>query len=151
MSCHKNNRTDQCLDLERKPKWATKLLMLQIKKYNFDEKYNLQRNIFNLLAIRKVWRITMSLKAIEIISNSSYPCPSCVPIFNRKSTELWLRGFHFRTWEQGPGTYGWKESKKHICRANHTCIHILYILESNPHPFYSFRGLKNQMRIRFAI
>ena len=25
-----------------------------------------------------------------------------------------------------------------------------YILESNPHPFYSFRGLKNQMRIRNA-
>jgi hypothetical protein len=24
---------------------------------------------------------------------------------------------------------------------------LLYILESNPHPFYSFRGLKNQMRI----
>jgi len=23
-----------------------------------------------------------------------------------------------------------------------------YILESNPYPFYSFRGLKNQMRIR---
>jgi len=23
-----------------------------------------------------------------------------------------------------------------------------YILESNPHPFYSFRGLKNQMQIR---
>jgi len=23
-----------------------------------------------------------------------------------------------------------------------------YILESNPHPFYSFRGLKNQMRGR---
>jgi hypothetical protein len=28
---------------------------------------------------------------------------------------------------------------------------IPYILESNPHPFYSFRGLKNQMRIRFAV
>jgi len=28
---------------------------------------------------------------------------------------------------------------------------MLYILESNPHPFYSFRGLKTQMRIRFAI
>jgi hypothetical protein len=27
---------------------------------------------------------------------------------------------------------------------------IPYILESNPHPFYSFRGLKNQMRIRIA-
>jgi hypothetical protein len=26
-----------------------------------------------------------------------------------------------------------------------------YILESNAHPFYSFRGLKNQMRIRFAV
>jgi hypothetical protein len=26
--------------------------------------------------------------------------------------------------------------------------YIPYILESNPHPFYSFRGLKNQMRIR---
>jgi hypothetical protein len=26
--------------------------------------------------------------------------------------------------------------------------HIPYILESNPHPFYSFRGLKGQMRIR---
>jgi len=28
---------------------------------------------------------------------------------------------------------------------------IPYILESNPHPFYSFRRLKNQMRIRFAV
>jgi hypothetical protein len=27
---------------------------------------------------------------------------------------------------------------------------IPYILESNPHPFYSFRGLKNQMRIIIA-
>jgi hypothetical protein len=27
-------------------------------------------------------------------------------------------------------------------------LNIPYILESNPHPFYSFRGLKNQMRMR---
>jgi hypothetical protein len=27
-------------------------------------------------------------------------------------------------------------------------IELPYILESNPHSFYSFRGLKNQMRIR---
>ena len=27
---------------------------------------------------------------------------------------------------------------------------LLYILESNPHPFYSFRGLKNQTWIRIA-
>jgi hypothetical protein len=29
-------------------------------------------------------------------------------------------------------------------------IKVPYILESNPHLFYSFRGLNNQMRIRFA-
>jgi hypothetical protein len=29
-------------------------------------------------------------------------------------------------------------------------VHIPYILQSNPHPFCSFRGLKNQMRIRIA-
>jgi len=28
---------------------------------------------------------------------------------------------------------------------------IPYVLESNPHHFYSLRGLKNQMRIRFAV
>ena len=35
----------------------------------------------------------------------------------------------------------------------HTHTHsqyVPYILESNPHPFYSFRGLKIQMRIRIA-
>jgi len=29
-------------------------------------------------------------------------------------------------------------------------LEITYILESNPHPFYTFRGLKNQIRIRIA-
>jgi len=29
-------------------------------------------------------------------------------------------------------------------------LRIPYILESNPHPFYSFRGLKNRMRITIA-
>ena len=36
---------------------------------------------------------------------------------------------------------------------SHNCIRftvIPYILESNPHPFYSYRGLKNQMWIRIA-
>jgi len=28
--------------------------------------------------------------------------------------------------------------------------HLSYILKSNPHTFYSFRGLKNQMRIKIA-
>jgi len=36
-----------------------------------------------------------------------------------------------------------------IHRIYHT-PYIPYILESNPHPFYSFRGLKYQMRIRIA-
>jgi len=30
------------------------------------------------------------------------------------------------------------------------CREVPYILESNPHPFYGFRGLKNQMRITVA-
>ena len=30
-------------------------------------------------------------------------------------------------------------------------VDLPYILKSNPHPFYSFRGLKNQMRIRFTV
>jgi len=29
-------------------------------------------------------------------------------------------------------------------------MHIPYILKSNPHPFYSFRGLKNEMQIIIA-
>jgi hypothetical protein len=29
--------------------------------------------------------------------------------------------------------------------------YLPYILESNPHPFCSFRGLKHQMRIRIAV
>jgi len=29
-------------------------------------------------------------------------------------------------------------------------VNLPYILESNPHPFYSFRGLTNQMRITIA-
>ena len=31
------------------------------------------------------------------------------------------------------------------------CVYIPYILESNLHPFYSFRGLKNQKQIRFVV
>jgi hypothetical protein len=27
----------------------------------------------------------------------------------------------------------------------------MYILEPNPHPFYSFRGLQNQIPIRFMV
>ena len=33
-------------------------------------------------------------------------------------------------------------------RSNNVSVSALpYILESNPHPFYSFRGLKNRMRV----
>ena len=37
-----------------------------------------------------------------------------------------------------------------VCVCVYIYIYISYILESNPHPFYSFRGLKNQIRIRIA-
>jgi len=36
-------------------------------------------------------------------------------------------------------------------RYAHITSEIPYFLESNPHPFYSFIGLINQMRIRFAV
>jgi hypothetical protein len=39
----------------------------------------------------------------------------------------------------------------HLCHQSPVTMEVLYILKSNPHPFYSFRGLKNQMRIRFAV
>jgi len=35
----------------------------------------------------------------------------------------------------------------HLFTAVLKLYHVLYILESNPHPFYSFRGVKNQMWI----
>ena len=38
----------------------------------------------------------------------------------------------------------------HTCYGTKKSYNLPYILESNPHPFYSFRGLKNQMRIRIA-
>jgi hypothetical protein len=37
-----------------------------------------------------------------------------------------------------------------LCVGMYNELNVPYILESNPHPFYSFRGLKNQMRIRIA-
>ena len=36
----------------------------------------------------------------------------------------------------------------YVCMYVYVCIP--YILECNPHPFYSVGGLKNQMRIRIA-
>ena len=43
------------------------------------------------------------------------------------------------------------ENKKHGRDGQDTDDSILYILECNPHPYYSYRGLKNQTRIRFAV
>ena len=41
---------------------------------------------------------------------------------------------------------------KHVNKYTNTSwqFYIPYILESNPHPFYTYGGLKNQMRIRIA-
>jgi hypothetical protein len=50
--------------------------------------------------------------------------------------------------------YGGGEGILALYLSGFSCVYhssIPYILESNPHPFYSFRGLKNQMRIRFAV
>jgi len=46
-------------------------------------------------------------------------------------------------------------NKSHLILYSYWISHhrrnIPYILESNPHPFYSFRGIKNQMGIRFVV
>jgi len=47
--------------------------------------------------------------------------------------------------------YDIRHFEHHTTLYIHTHTHIPYILKSNPHPFYSFRGLKNQMRIRFVV
>ena len=44
----------------------------------------------------------------------------------------------------------WSEPNK-TAQTSAQHFEVPYILEYNPHPFYSFRGLKNQMRIRFAV
>jgi len=43
-----------------------------------------------------------------------------------------------------------KNSPSTVAMLDFNKSEISYILDSNPHPFYSFRGLKNQMRIRIA-
>ena len=47
---------------------------------------------------------------------------------------------------------GWKEGRTDGRTDRRTDMTNLmpYILESNPHPFYSCRGLKNQMRVIIA-
>ena len=56
----------------------------------------------------------------------------------RTITAVW-----YNSWQGCP------EVSNHNCLGRHL-TNLLYILESNPHPFYSFRGLKNQMWIRIA-
>jgi len=45
---------------------------------------------------------------------------------------------------------GFFTNKRYPHVALSLCYLIPHILESNPHPFYSFRGLKNQMWITIA-
>ena len=64
----------------------------------------------------------------------------------------WLASWPFRfTWRNGPAVLfnvrWWAPERVLDSLENRG---MPYILESNPHPFYSFRGLKNQMRIRIA-
>jgi len=47
-------------------------------------------------------------------------------------------------------TSKWKPYCVPYATSDASLIKVPYILESNPHPFYSFRGLTSQMRIRIA-
>jgi hypothetical protein len=59
---------------------------------------------------------------------------------------LWLHGASNKT--MLIQFHIWKEGNTFNCVPYRKRQYIPYILESNPHPFYSFRGLKNQVRIR---
>ena len=50
--------------------------------------------------------------------------------------------------DHSPRTVVGEWACQEVLQQNNNKIWLPYILESNPHPFYSFRGLKNQMRIR---
>ena len=62
----------------------------------------------------------------------------------------------FRVWTYqdglSPRRTGFNPTPVHVNKLakGQILLRIPYTLESNPHPFYSFRGLKNQMRIRNA-
>jgi len=92
---------------------------------------------------------------LEVLFSSSKKCRDSASI---PGTVPEMLGQYFKQWNgnQNIGTIlemleqyctskCWNSSSE--CR-NSTSIP--YILESNPHPFYSFRGLKDQMRIRIA-
>jgi len=112
MICYMNHKTEQCSALN-KSKRVTKLFLLIAKLGNIT--YNVT---YSICWQSEKLEESQWLKGIERITISSYPCPSSVTIFNWKSTELRLRGFHLRTSGQLPATYGWNQ-EVYICRATH--------------------------------
>jgi len=99
--------------------------------------------------------------------------PLWVPTFSRSKIRRWpsclllssemaewkcsvKQLFLIQTWTEATTTERVIMYYSYVIR-NGSCLsyllqtwHLPYILDSNPHPFYSFRGLKNQMRIRIA-
>jgi len=132
MICYMNHKTERCSALN-KSKWVTKLFLLITKLGNIT--YNVT---YSICWQSEKLEESQWLKGIERIAISSYPCPSSVTIFNWKSTELWLRGFHLRTSGQLPATYGWNK-EVYICTATHvhtyseTSIHHLGTLFLHTH------------------
>ena len=116
--CYMNRKIEQCSALN-KSKWVTKLFLLITKLGNIT--YNVT---YSICWQSEKLEESQWLKGIERITISSYPCPSCVTIFNWKSTELRLRCFHLRTSGQLPATYGWNQ-EVYIRRAIHVHTHTV--------------------------
>ena len=90
-----------------------------------------------------VWAVSSRRLMMEVrVQHQASPCSS----YNRSSgsgTVFFITGLQFSPVSIIPPK---PHTHSFICHWQH----IPYILEPNPHPFYSFRGLKNQMRIRIA-
>ena len=76
------------------------------------------------------------MEGVFLGQNSTPRGLQCALHSEHMSNQLW-KDIHSLQWHQ-VGAYWYLE------------FILPYILESNPHPFYSFRGLKNQMWIRIA-
>ena len=85
-----------------------------------------------------------------------YLCPDLI-VANKPKEVIGKAQWIIESWNVG----AWSGSRLslpaafvEVWRVWYCCVladwHIPYILKSNPHPFYSFRGLENQTQIRIA-
>lgn len=82
------------------------------------------------------WHFGYHIKWSRKYITNIYPAPCSTPIFNLKSTEFKLAGFHFKTISHWPGIYGWVAQCKRKLEEQFQRVGSIkkrLILESNSH------------------